>query len=183
MRPSTAPGTYLFSIIALSLLLLRALESPRRAECQRRRLQRRLRFRANLNVSCGTPTGQALPTPDAGSLHHSARGRRLCEPGAGAGDRFAAAADRERLPNHRGRGRDCAHGLCGYARIHPVRGRPDGRSVREIPHRRDRERARRRARDDCAERHRRCRNSRWRGLRPAPLPAGSFPYRWLISAM
>ena len=95
----------------------------------------------------GTPTGQALPTPDAGSLHHPARGRRLCEPGAGAGDRFAAAADRERLPNHRGRGRDCAHGLCGYARIHPVRGRPDGRPVREIPHRRDRERACRRARD------------------------------------
>ena len=61
MRPSTAPGTYLFSIIALSLLLLRALESPRRAECQRRRLQRRLRFRANLNVSAALPPAKPSP--------------------------------------------------------------------------------------------------------------------------
>ena len=61
MRPSTAPGTYLFSIIALSLLLLRALESPRRAECQRRRLQRRLRFRAILNVSAAL--SPAKPSP------------------------------------------------------------------------------------------------------------------------
>src|SRR5580700_5918800 len=61
MRPSTAPGTYLFSIIALSLLLLRALESPRRAECQRRRPQRRLRFRANLNVSAALPPAKPSP--------------------------------------------------------------------------------------------------------------------------
>src|ERR1700721_1340984 len=99
MRPSTAPGTYLFSIIALSLLLLRALESPRRAECQRRRLLSAAPFPSKFKRVSGTPTGQALPTPDAGSLHHPARGGRLCEPGTGAGDRFAAAPDRDGLPN------------------------------------------------------------------------------------
>src|ERR1700740_803688 len=61
MRPSTAPGTYLFSIIALSLLLLRALESPRRAECQRRRPVPQLRFRANLNVSSALSPAKPAP--------------------------------------------------------------------------------------------------------------------------
>src|ERR1700735_421204 len=61
MRPSTAPGTYLFSIIAASLLPLRALESPRRVDCQRRYRLPGLRFRANLDVSSPLPTSAPSP--------------------------------------------------------------------------------------------------------------------------
>src|ERR1700728_2215590 len=61
MRPSTAPGTYLFSIIAVSLPPLRALESPRRAQCQRRQHLPRLRLRANFHVSSALPTSAPAP--------------------------------------------------------------------------------------------------------------------------
>src|ERR1700733_1327401 len=62
MRPSTAPGTYLFSIIALSLFPFRALENPRRAECQRRRFFWQPRFRAILNVSSTLAPAKPSPT-------------------------------------------------------------------------------------------------------------------------
>ncbi len=92
------------------------------------------------------------------------------------------AADRGRLPHHGRRRRHRGDLLRGDPRLDPARHRPGRRPVRQIPHRRDDVRARRRAGGDLRHRRDRCRSSRWRGSRPAPPAAGSFRSRWPMSA-
>ena len=78
-----------------------------------------------------SPPAALAQNPDP--LDRAARARGLCQPGAGAGDRFAAAADRRRFRHQRRRRRDRGHRLCDRPRLDPAPDRPGRRPLRQIP--------------------------------------------------
>ena len=82
MRPSTAPGWYLFSIIVVSLLC--GVESPPCLAVNRQRAA------SSRPAQCqrAIPRSPRPPRQIADPLDHPARGRRLRQPGPGAGDRI-----------------------------------------------------------------------------------------------
>src|SRR5262249_4336629 len=111
MRPSTAEGWYVLSIIAVSF--------------------RRFRGRKPATPTLSTPAAEWAHRPEpiareAGHLpnypssshplHHALGGGGLREPGHGAGDRFAFAADRRRFRHDRRRSLDRGRRLFGESR-------------------------------------------------------------------
>ena len=191
MRPSTAPGTYLFSIIALSLFAaIRALESTSVARSVNAGgiCFSEPRFRAILDVSSDTRTRPsnvtvshrpgnscviAIPT----AQHGRVRSITLLA-AAGFASQAQVRVTDSLLPQiaidfHTtvGVAAIVRHRLRRHARIHAVRRRADGRPFRQIPHRRRRQRVAALLVALCGI-ARRCRSLRWRGWRPAPLPAG-----------
>ena len=110
MRPSTAAGWYVLSII-VDFASLRGRKPAHALTVNAAQRPADPQQSANVDSRCAaSPRPSSHRTPTRSII--AARGRGLRQPGPGAGDRFAAAADRGRLPHHRRRRRHRRDRLC-----------------------------------------------------------------------